>query len=74
MHPALQLQSPQSANPDTKGSSHRREKGQALYGTLSDPGSLSDPEPLQNCSLSDTGKIWPISIKLCGLRKKEEGI
>ena len=32
-----------------------------LYGTL------SDPETLQNCSSSDTGKTWPTSIKLCGL-------
>ena len=37
------------------------QRNEDLYGTL------SDPETLQNCALSDTGKTWPISIKLCGL-------
>ena len=34
-----------------------------LYGTLSDPGALSDPESVQNCSLRDTGTCRPISAK-----------
>ena len=48
---------------------------QAVYGTLSDPRTLSDPELnyicknflsdpkiFQNCSLSDPGTKWPISL------------
>ena len=43
--------------------------GEALYGTLSDlrtlndPGALSEPETVQNCSLSDPDKYKPIFAK-----------
>ena len=34
-----------------------------LYGTLNDPGASSDPESVQNCSVSDPGTCRPISAE-----------
>ena len=46
--------------------------GGGLYGTLSDPGALGDPESVQNCSSSGSGTCTPISAEQCRLRMRSK--